>query len=304
MPYEAGSFRIHPSHIADLDIHLRSLRPGTHRLTCPKCSNSRSKRTQQCLAVTVDHETAAWFCHHCGWKGRRSTDGSIWHDGRKSNSAQQRYRRDLYATVELARRLWTEAEPITGTIAERYVRIFYGDAALPDFKHALRFHPQVWRRFDHKDHPALLCALRSLHSDEFQALQRIALKSDGSDRLRDADDHAKKPSLGPTKDSVCMLTPGEEITHGINLVEGVEDGVALLGCGWGPVWATCGKENMRRILVGAVDAVTFWADNDEGGLEAAYAGQRRWLEVGREASVIMLNEHKDLGDYARSRRGR
>src|SRR5262249_40894505 len=156
---------------------------------------------------------------------------------------------DLYATAELARGLWVEAEPITGTIAERYVRIFYGDAALPDFAHALRFHPQVWRRYDAKHHPTLLCALRSLHNDEFQALQRIALKPDGSDRLRDGDHCAKKPSLGPIKNSVCMLTPSEEITYGINLCEGVEDGLTLYGLGWLPTWATCGRNTMASFFL-------------------------------------------------------
>src|SRR5262249_53979799 len=122
--------------------------------------------------------------------------------------------------------------------------------------------------------------------------------------LRDGDHCAKKPSLGPTKNSVCMLTPSEEITYGINLCEGVEDALTLYGLGWLPTWATCGKNTMASFFVDGIDAALFWADNDKDGLEAAHTGKLRWLDAGREAGVAMLDDYKDLGEFARARASR
>ena len=40
---------------------------GEVKTQCPKCSTSRKKSSDPCLAVNVDE--GIWFCHHCGWKG-------------------------------------------------------------------------------------------------------------------------------------------------------------------------------------------------------------------------------------------
>jgi len=37
------------------------------RTLCPKCSNTRKKSKEKCLAVNTIEE--CWFCHHCGWRG-------------------------------------------------------------------------------------------------------------------------------------------------------------------------------------------------------------------------------------------
>lgn len=34
---------------------------------CPKCSHTRTKKRDKCLAVNTEKET--WLCHHCGWSG-------------------------------------------------------------------------------------------------------------------------------------------------------------------------------------------------------------------------------------------
>lgn len=57
---------------ADHGIDAPSAGTGEHRTTCPKCSADRSKRTEKCLAVSLDKHT--WFCHHCGWTGGLSPE--------------------------------------------------------------------------------------------------------------------------------------------------------------------------------------------------------------------------------------
>src|SRR5580693_8250609 len=44
-------------------------RTETHRYLCPKCSPNRRHDKEPCLAVTIIQNRAAWFCHHCGYKG-------------------------------------------------------------------------------------------------------------------------------------------------------------------------------------------------------------------------------------------
>lgn len=52
-------------------------REGNHKALCPRCSDSRAKKTDPCLSVTIeDHGAdakAVWLCHHCQWSGMVGT---------------------------------------------------------------------------------------------------------------------------------------------------------------------------------------------------------------------------------------
>ena len=53
-------------------VRLRNWSPGSHRTTCPRCSPGRKKKKDECLSVKVDgDDTIAFYCHHCGWSGRK-----------------------------------------------------------------------------------------------------------------------------------------------------------------------------------------------------------------------------------------
>ena len=40
---------------------------GEQKVVCPKCSSTRKKSYDPCLAVNIDE--GVWLCHHCGWRG-------------------------------------------------------------------------------------------------------------------------------------------------------------------------------------------------------------------------------------------
>ena len=42
---------------------------GNHKVKCPKCSHTRTKKSDPCLSVSVESEVALWNCHHCAWSG-------------------------------------------------------------------------------------------------------------------------------------------------------------------------------------------------------------------------------------------
>jgi len=55
-------------------IRLKAYEVGEHAATCPQCSSTRKKAKDPCLGVKVDGVGgAAWYCHHCGWRGNLPT---------------------------------------------------------------------------------------------------------------------------------------------------------------------------------------------------------------------------------------
>ena len=76
--------------------------------------------------------------------------------------------------AEQARRLWTEAEPITGTAAETYLRGRKLTCALPP---TLRFHPAAWHGPTATRHPAMLGLVQG--GDGF-AIHRTYLRPGGT----------------------------------------------------------------------------------------------------------------------------
>lgn len=56
-------------------IRPRKHTEGEHRTTCPKCSHTRKKKTDPCLAVKIDGDGGAtWLCQHCGWSGNIASE--------------------------------------------------------------------------------------------------------------------------------------------------------------------------------------------------------------------------------------
>lgn len=68
-------------------MQLRDFSEGNHKSTCPKCSHTRKKKSDPCLSVTIDHDTAVWNCHNCSWKGAA---------GKKAGEMEQRYKPKAY----------------------------------------------------------------------------------------------------------------------------------------------------------------------------------------------------------------
>ena len=73
------------------------------------------------------------------------------------------------------------------------------------------------------------------------------------------------------------------------------------GAGWSPVWAACSAGGIARFpVLPGVEALTIFADNDDGGAgtRAAEACARRWAEAGREARIFAPPAGSDFHDAA------
>ena len=64
-------------------------------------------------------------------------------------------------------------------------------------------------------------------------VHRTFLRADG---LAEAAVEPNKMMLGRSKGAVLKLTPDEDVTMGLGITEGIEDGLAVLNSGFAPVW--------------------------------------------------------------------
>jgi putative DNA primase/helicase len=183
-------------------------------------------------------------------------------------------------TLELARRLWREAVPATGTLVEIYLahRGLRLEPRMP-----LRFHPRAWRnRANGPPGPAMVALMTCLEWDEPSGVHLTYLRGDGRGK---ADGASPKVMLG--KRGIVRLSPDEEVTLGIGLAEGIETAVAVMQrLGWRPVWAaTCAGAVASFPVLPGIESLTVFADADPAGMRVAEECARRWSAAARESYV-------------------
>jgi len=88
------------------------------------------------------------------------------------------------------------------------------------------------------------------------------------------------------RQGVVRLSPDEDVLEGLGIVEGIEDGLAVMLSGWCPVWAatSCGAIE-RLVVIPGVEALTIFQDDDDAGRRAAEACAERWAAAGREVFI-------------------
>ena len=111
--------------------------------------------------------------------------------------AQQRADAEKRATQ--AKRLWLEAQPIAGTLAETYLR---GRGITTTLPATLRFHPECWHRPTARRLPAMVAAVQGAG---LPAVHRTWLRADG---LGKADIDPPKAMLGAVTGGAVRLADG------------------------------------------------------------------------------------------------
>lgn len=202
---------------------------------------------------------------------------------------------------EFAASLWQEAKIIGCTPAETYLHgrgiDLPGDLYTGE---VLRFHPACPFRLDSGETirlPAMLSAMVNAETNLFQGVHRTALQSDGSGKGKVTGLASAKKMLGSSSGAVVKLTPDEDVTTRLNIAEGIEDALTVLGnFGISPIWATMTSGTMKVFpVLSGIEALAIFANNDlpklcggrlhQAGNEAAQACAARWVANGREASI-------------------
>lgn len=186
-------------------------------------------------------------------------------------------------------RLWSEAVPIPGTTAARYLSSRGLDPG-GDLSHALRFHPRCpfgpgERR------PAMVALMRDVVTDEPCGIHRTALTPAGKKVAR--------KMLGRARNAAVKLTPDADVTMGLGVAEGIETALGVMQSVSMPVWALLSAGGIERLPVLDIEALTVWADHDDAGLSAARACAARWKAAGIEVIIRRPEaEGSDYGDAA------
>jgi putative DNA primase/helicase len=204
-------------------------------------------------------------------------------------------------------RCWNEGLDPAGTIVQTYLRS-RGELGVPDGA-PIRFHPRCQRgSYDLPGGPEYWPAMLALMTDPITGqpvgLHRTYLLPDGSGKapvtMRGRAVLKPKMILGTW--GVVRLAPDEDIGRALAIAEGIENALtAMQIIGWGPAWAV-GTQNCIRTLplLPWIDAVTIFADADDGGvgLAAARTCARRWYAAGREAVIQIPPSGQDWNDTA------
>jgi len=167
-----------------------------------------------------------------------------------------------------ALRIWSEAAPIAGTLAVRYlVEHRKLDTKGLSLGHVLRWHPGI---------RALVALMTDPLSGEAIGVHRTFLGADGA--------KIERKMLG--RQGIVRLSPDDTISVAVGLTEGLEDGIAVLLSGWSPIWVTTSAGALAKFpVLAGIEALTLFADADSAGMQSAEACRDRWINAGREAVI-------------------
>jgi phage/plasmid primase-like uncharacterized protein len=211
------------------------------------------------------------------------TDCSI---AKQSSPATKQRKEELpNGTGPLALALWRAARDPRGTIVEAYLRsrgLDLPDEAAGD---AIRFHPHC--PFGEARHPAMICLVRNIVSNEPQAIHRTALTPDGTAIKHD--DKTFRLTLGPTAGGAIKLDPDEDVTMGLTIGEGLETCLSAAQMGLRPVWAAINAGAIETFpVLDGIEALTLLREFDADGtpnaasVRAIEACARRWLAADKQ----------------------
>lgn len=190
--------------------------------------------------------------------------------------------------AEQAKRLWHEAQPIAGTVAETYLR---GRSITCELPQTLRFHGACWHGATAKRYPAMVAAVQGAG---LPSVHRTYLRADGSGK---ADIEPAKAMLGATGGGAVRLA---DASSRLVVTEGIESGLSLL-CGLldGPatVWAGLSTSGLRGLrLPQKLGRLTIAPDGDTPGREAAHALAERAHALGWQVTILDPVDGADFND--------
>ncbi|MEY8143102.1 toprim domain-containing protein [Falsihalocynthiibacter sp. CO-5D18] len=195
---------------------------------------------------------------------------------------------DAATRAAQARRLWTEAKPIAGTLAEVYLRKRGITCFLPE---SLRFSPSCWHASAQR-YPALVAMIEGAESF---AVHRTYLAPDGTGKAAVT---PSKTMLGQCAGGAVRLS---EVQGPLIISEGIETSLSLAsGLFRGPasVWAALSTSGMKSLrLPQHPSQLTIASDGDKAGKEASYALAERATALGWNVALLPAPNGLDWNDF-------
>jgi DNA primase len=185
---------------------------------------------------------------------------------------------------EEARAIWRAAEPVKGTLAERYLRTRGLHLTIPA---SIRFTRLRYGKSGPL-HPCLVAVVASV-DNRLIGIQRTYLNADGTGK---ASVPKAKLSLGQVSGGAIRLGAA---ARSMFVCEGLEDGLTLMQELGRTVWVSAGTSNLpgMQFPVG-VDSVAIGGDADEPGRVAARKAADVYLSRGLQARTFFPIDGKDF----------
>ncbi|MGB9154657.1 MAG: toprim domain-containing protein [Alphaproteobacteria bacterium] len=178
------------------------------------------------------------------------------------------------AKLHVARKIWDQSVPVTGSIAEAYFRQ-YGFVYEPGVMGHVRFNPAVLYEPTREILPALIAPVHNLEG-EFVGIHKTYLASDGTGKA-DVKGDARR-MLGKCHGSYIQL--GEATGFRLVITDSLETALAIQqACPGFPVWAAMTPGNMRAPVPPSIKEIILCADGDGKNKEA---NKKLVLEAVRE----------------------
>jgi hypothetical protein len=263
-------------------------RLGMRDVACPLCGPARrAPENRKRRVLRVWHQRpgfASYCCARCGERGYAEEHAARRRDPTKARQVRKLPPPKIDAAdddqakrIKIALRTWGESVPLPGALGWRYFTERRGlhIGVLGDLSHALRWHEGI---------RAVVALMTDAATNEAIGVHRTFLNPDGTKRER--------KMLG--RQGVIRLSPDEEVTLGLGICEGVEDGLAVLLSGWAPIWCATSAGAVERFpVLGGIESLTIWSDSDEAGMKGARACVERWIGAGLEARILNPREYFD-----------
>ncbi|WP_290689373.1 MULTISPECIES: DUF7146 domain-containing protein [unclassified Haematobacter] len=200
---------------------------------------------------------------------------------------QAEQRREAEKRERQALAVWRAAQPISGTLAETYLRGRGITCALPE---SLRFHPACWHPTAQRL-PALVAMVEG--ADRF-ALHRTYLRADGSGK---AEVSPAKAMLGAVTGGAVRVAEGN---GALVVAEGIETALSLSsGLLRAPatIWAALSTSGLTGLrLPPTPGRLTVATDGDAPGRAAGHALAERAAALGWTVSLLPAPEGRDWND--------
>jgi len=204
---------------------------------------------------------------------------------RKAEQSAERQRR-----IGLARRCWSEAGPMSGTLADRYLRARGISCDLPP---TLRYHPRCWHGPTASKVPALVAAVAT--GRKVVGVHRTYLAEPG---VKAFTDNAKL-MLGHCSGGAVRLSTGR---GALVVAEGIETALSLrsgLPDADPRVWAALSTSGLAGLVLPPDPGEMVLApDGDAPGREAASKLANRATSIGWQVRVMRCPDGSDWNDIA------
>jgi hypothetical protein len=265
---------------ADVGIDVPYGATGEVRTPCPRCSASRRKSRDRCLAIHM--EKGLWFCHHCRWSGSlHDQHEHTWQPQYATSLSEPDARKQ--AAID---RLWHRAQPVRpGDPVDQYLR--QRGIHLSTYPDALRYCSRMAYAEDGQItfHDGMLAQVVDIHGNLVSA-HRTFLTRNGRKAEVSTPKKLMSPAIpGAVSGAAIRLYPaGSELA----VAEGIETALAVHYATGLAIWSCISAHGLETVeLPPEVSLVRIYTDNDPVGVEAAYALGYRLLREGRRVKLFI-----------------